>query len=71
MKMNIAAIRKEVAAVCDRKIARLEKANNGPASNKAKREIHYLQDLKYRWIDSSWLARYQARIQAIMTNGWS
>lgn len=68
--MNIAAIRKEVAAVCDRKIARLDKVYQGLASNRVRREIHYLQDLKYRWIESGWLMRYQARIQEVVTNGW-
>lgn len=60
--MNIKAIRKEVAAVCNRKIARLDKVYQGPASQRVRREIHYLQDLKYRWIESSWLERKQERI---------
>ena len=59
--MNIAAIRKEVAAVCDRRIARLDKVYQGPASAKVRAEIHALQDLKYRWIESGWLERVQAR----------
>lgn len=59
--MNIKAIRKEVAAVCDRKIARLDKVYQNP---KARREIQYLQDLKHRWIESSFLERKQAHITA-------
>jgi hypothetical protein len=51
--MNITAIRKEVAAVCDRRIARLDRVYQSPAESKVKREISYLQDLKFRWIESS------------------
>lgn len=64
--MNIQLIRKEVTAVCDRKIARLDREYTGPAQNRVRREIHYLQDLKFRWVSSSWLEVKKSRIAAQM-----
>jgi len=65
--MNAELIRKEVAAICDRKIARLRKTiadlrfiRHARVLNQ---QIRNLQDLRYRWVESSFLDRCQQRIK--------
>jgi len=65
--MNAELIRKEVAAVCDRRIARLKKFLGNLKLIRRHRvaiqQIHNLQDLRYRWCESSFLDRCQQRIK--------
>lgn len=65
--MNAQLIKKEVESICNRKIAKLRNASrliyNGRAISKLNQQIRNLQDLRYRWVESSFLDRCQQRIR--------
>jgi len=60
--MNIELIKREVSAVFDRRIARLRNVLLTSPSNKCQREIHALQDIRYKWTESGALERLQVYI---------
>jgi len=55
--MNIELIKREVSAVCTRRIDRLRAVLLISPSTRCMREIHALQDLRYKWTESGALER--------------
>lgn len=66
--MNAELIKKEVAAICNRKITRLRKISEDTKFHqiirkRATQEIYHLQDTRFRWCESTFLDRCQQRIK--------
>jgi hypothetical protein len=55
--MNIDQIKREVSAVCTRKIERLRNVLLTSPNTRCMAEIRYLQDLRYKWTESGQLER--------------
>ena len=55
--MNIDQIKREVSAVCTRRIARLRNVLLTSPNTRCMAEIRYLQDLRYKWTESGALER--------------
>jgi hypothetical protein len=60
--MNIDQIKREVLFVCNRRIERLRNVLLTSPSTRCIREIHALQDVRYRWTESGSLERRAERI---------
>jgi hypothetical protein len=60
--MNIDQIKREVLYVCNRRIERLRRVLLTSPSTKCIREIHALQDIRYKWTESGALERRAERI---------